>query len=106
MEYIEGGELFDYLVKKGRLDQREALHKFQQIIAGVDFCHQHLVCHRDLKPENILLDADKNIKIGDFGMASLMKEGSLLVTSCGYSFRDSNIKISALCKPGSCDGKS
>ena len=50
LEYVEGGELFDYLVKRGRLPEREALIFFQQIISGLDFCHQHLVCHRDLKP--------------------------------------------------------
>jgi serine/threonine protein kinase len=36
-----------------------------------------------LKPENLLLDKNKNIKIADFGMASLMEEGKLLETSCG-----------------------
>jgi len=83
LEYAPGGELFDYLVKKGRLEEHEALFIFQQIISGIDYCHQHLICHRDLKPENILLDMDNNIKIADFGMASLMRKGSLLNTSCG-----------------------
>lgn len=39
--------------------------------------------HRDLKPENLLLDERNNIKVGDFGMASLQVEGSMLETSCG-----------------------
>ena len=34
MEYVEGGELFDYLVSKGRLDANEALHYFQQMCVG------------------------------------------------------------------------
>lgn len=63
MEIVEGGELFDYLVKKGRLSENEALGFFQQIILGVDYCHNHLICHRDLKPENLLLDKNRNVKI-------------------------------------------
>ncbi|KAG1676687.1 Serine/threonine-protein kinase BRSK2 [Nymphon striatum] len=39
--------------------------------------------HRDLKPENLLLDSKNNIRIADFGMASLQPEGSMLETSCG-----------------------
>jgi len=83
LEHVEGGELFDYLIKKGRLDASEALVHFQQIIFGLDYCHSYLICHRDLKPENLLLDENKNIKIADFGMASLMRKGNLLSTSCG-----------------------
>eukprot|EP00002_Diphylleia_rotans_P035348 TRINITY_DN76_c0_g7_i1.p1 TRINITY_DN76_c0_g7~~TRINITY_DN76_c0_g7_i1.p1 ORF type:complete len:650 (-),score=133.19 TRINITY_DN76_c0_g7_i1:1907-3856(-) len=83
MEFVEGGELFDYLVKKGRLELPEALNFFQQIIMGLDYCHTMLICHRDLKPENLLLDANKSIKIADFGMASLNRRGSMLETSCG-----------------------
>lgn len=63
MEIVEGGELFDYLVSKGRLEENEALVFFQQIIMGVNHCHNHLICHRDLKPENLLLDKNMNIKI-------------------------------------------
>ncbi|KAI8880668.1 Pkinase-domain-containing protein [Backusella circina FSU 941] len=83
LEYVQGGELFEYLVSEGRLSEKEARKYFQQIILGLDYCHRHLICHRDLKPENLLLDSDKNIKIADFGMASLQPAGSLLETSCG-----------------------
>ncbi|XP_038162405.1 serine/threonine-protein kinase BRSK2-like isoform X5 [Cyprinodon tularosa] len=83
LEHVSGGELFDYLVKKGRLTPKEARKFFRQIISALDFCHNHSICHRDLKPENLLLDEKNNIRIADFGMASLQVGDSLLETSCG-----------------------
>ncbi|GAA95508.1 uncharacterized protein L969DRAFT_92640 [Mixia osmundae IAM 14324] len=83
MEYVSGGELFEYLVAKGRLDHDEALKYFQQIVLGVDYCHRFNICHRDLKPENLLLDSEGNIKIADFGMAAMETTDKLLETSCG-----------------------
>lgn len=81
---MEGGELFDHLVSKGRLDVSEALSYFRQIIFGIEYCHQFHICHRDLKPENLLLSKDKKVKIADFGMAVHEANGDqFLETSCG-----------------------
>jgi len=82
-EYISGGELFDYIVERGRLLEDEARKCFQQIISGVSYCHKHMVVHRDLKPENLLLDEHMHIKIADFGLSNIMKDGVFLRTSCG-----------------------
>ncbi|XP_077439805.1 5'-AMP-activated protein kinase catalytic subunit alpha-2 isoform X1 [Vanacampus margaritifer] len=83
MEYVSGGELFDYICKHGRVEDTEARRLFQQIISAVDYCHRHMVVHRDLKPENVLLDASKNAKIADFGLSNMMSDGEFLRTSCG-----------------------
>jgi serine/threonine-protein kinase HSL1 (negative regulator of Swe1 kinase) len=83
LEYIEGGELFEYIVQKGRLDLNEALRYFQQIIHAVHYCHCFNIAHRDLKPENILLDKNKNVKVADFGMAIWESAAGMLETSCG-----------------------
>lgn len=84
LEHVSGGELFDHLVKRGRLPLGEARRFFAQMISAVDFCHKHCVCHRDLKPENLLLDKKMNIKVADFGMASLqVGDNAMLETSCG-----------------------
>lgn len=56
---------------------------FEQIIAGVEYCHRNMVVHRDLKPENLLLDAKGNVKIADFGLSNIMRDGHFLRTSCG-----------------------
>lgn len=83
LEYVSGGELFDYVSSNGALPEGEAVRLFRQIIAGLSYCHRFNICHRDLKPENILLDSERNIKLADFGMAALQPNGTWLNTSCG-----------------------
>ncbi|KAF9525153.1 kinase-like domain-containing protein [Crepidotus variabilis] len=85
LEYVQGGELFEYLCNEGRRPTFEALDYFQQIICAVDYCHRFNIAHRDLKLENILIDQNSNIKVADFGMATWQDTsgGSLLKTSCG-----------------------
>ncbi|QGA12665.1 hypothetical protein EYB26_000309 [Talaromyces marneffei] len=83
LEYVEGGELFDYVSTHGPLPEEEAVRFFRQIISGLAYCHRFNICHRDLKPENILLDPNHNIKLADFGMAALQPAGHWLNTSCG-----------------------
>ncbi|KAJ3322146.1 protein kinase, AMP-activated, alpha 2 catalytic subunit [Boothiomyces sp. JEL0866] len=82
LEYANG-ELFNYIVEKGRMSEAEARKLFQQIICAIEHCHMHKIVHRDLKPENILMDANKNIKIADFGLSNYLQDGEFLKTSCG-----------------------
>ena len=83
MEYASGGELFDYIVAQGRLNEKEASKFLQQLLGGIEYIHKLNVVHRDLKPENLLLDENNNIKIVDFGLSNTYKPGELLKTACG-----------------------
>ena len=83
MEYACGGELFDYIVRKDRLSEKEACRFYNQIVAGIEFLHSKGIAHRDLKPENLLLDKQKNLKIVDFGLSNTYKVGQTLKTACG-----------------------
>jgi len=83
MEYAQGGELFNYIVAKGRLDENEAKKLFIQIIEGIEYLHKYNIAHRDIKPENLLLDVENNIKIVDFGLSNRYARGELLHTACG-----------------------
>ncbi|KAJ3213925.1 hypothetical protein HDU67_002289 [Dinochytrium kinnereticum] len=86
MEYVEGGELFDYIVAQNRLNDKTARRIFRQILSAVDYCHQSSVIHRDLKPENLLMDVKRNIKIIDFGFVNLFDPEDTLKTFCGSPF--------------------
>ena len=83
MEFVPGGELFDFIVSNGRLSEPRARTMFQQLVSGVEYCHQHMVVHRDLKPENLLLDSEQQLRIADFGLSNVMKDGDFFKTSCG-----------------------
>ncbi|THH17565.1 hypothetical protein EW146_g3281 [Bondarzewia mesenterica] len=85
LEYVEGGELFDFLVNRGKLPPLEALAYFKQIIYGLNYAHAFSIIHRDLKPENILIHSlnPPLIKIADWGMAAFAPPYSELETSCG-----------------------
>lgn len=83
MEYVPGGELFNLVNECRGFDEPTSRKYFRQIIDGVEYIHQNLICHRDLKLENILVDNNGLVKIVDFGLSNFMKDGQFLTTSCG-----------------------
>lgn len=82
-EYACGGELFDYIVSHKRLKENKACHLFHQLLSGIEYLHKLNIVHRDLKPENLLLDESENIKIVDFGLSNIYRQGEKLKTACG-----------------------
>ncbi|KAK3934958.1 putative serine threonine-protein kinase [Diplogelasinospora grovesii] len=86
MEFAEGGDLFDKIEADVGVQQDIAHVYFLQLISGVSFMHSKGVAHRDLKPENILLSDTGNLKIADFGMATMFEYKGARKTSstmCG-----------------------
>lgn len=83
MDYCAGGELFDYIVKRDKLDEPTAALVFRQICSAVSYCHSFGIAHRDLKPENILVDKFPKIMITDFGLCGYLTDDALMKTFCG-----------------------
>lgn len=67
-EYIEGFSLRN-LLKKNELTEEQKYNLSVQLLKGLYFAHQNQIIHRDIKPENIFVDANLNLKLGDFGLA-------------------------------------
>ncbi|KAK9366531.1 kinase-like domain-containing protein [Lipomyces kononenkoae] len=82
-EYVNGGQMLDYIISHGRLKEKQARKFARQIVSALDYCHHNSVVHRDLKIENILISKSGDIKIIDFGLSNLYSPHSLLKTFCG-----------------------
>ena len=86
-EYIDGENLKEHVVRKGRLDVREALEISLEVARGLAFAHDQGLVHRDVKPQNILLNGDGRAKVTDFGIArsvdvdGMTQTGTVLGTS-------------------------
>ncbi|KAI9252900.1 kinase-like domain-containing protein [Phascolomyces articulosus] len=85
LEYVEGGELFDYVVRRKKLSEPETRFVFLQLFCAIELLHSKGIAHRDLKPENILLvNKDRlHIKITDFGLAKMQNGQSPFLSQCG-----------------------
>ncbi|KAG1144809.1 hypothetical protein G6F37_002369 [Rhizopus arrhizus] len=84
MDYVSGGQLLHYIVKRQRLSDRRTRMFSRQIISALDYLHRNSIVHRDLKIENIMIDkSGRQIKIIDFGLSNLFCPERLLTTYCG-----------------------
>ena len=83
MDYCKNGDLLNYLIKHERIEPDLQRQIFFQIVSAVAFIHSKGYSHRDIKPENIFLDANLNVKLGDFGLSIESKENKLNSTLCG-----------------------
>lgn len=69
MEYVPGGEFFNYIRQNFQLSNPVARFYAAEIILAIEYLHHQKILYRDLKPENILLDERGHIKLVDFGFA-------------------------------------
>src|SRR5262245_24350126 len=74
IEYVDGVPLTHWCDQK-RCTIRTRIELFQQAMGAVVYAHANLVVHRDLKPTNILVTPDGQVRLLDFGIAKLLRDG-------------------------------
>lgn len=73
MDYCEKKTVAD-LISDSLLNEEHSWRLVRQILEGIAYVHSQGIIHRDLKPSNLFLDAQGNVKIGDFGLATKRTE--------------------------------
>lgn len=81
MMYCEGGDLATYIKdmarKKQRIQEKQVMHYFVQVLQALQHIHNERILHRDLKTSNLFLTNQYRIvKLGDFGISRVL-EGSI-----------------------------
>lgn len=83
LDYCNGGELFNLLQKRKRLNEEETRFYAAQLVLAIEHLHDHGVIYRDLKPENVLIDSDGYLKITDFGLSNFFNNLEDMKGICG-----------------------
>ncbi|KAI8376458.1 kinase-like domain-containing protein [Radiomyces spectabilis] len=85
MDYLPGGELFEYLQRERRLTEEHTRFYAAEIVCALEEIHAHHVVYRDLKPENILMDGQGHLALTDFGLCKELHNTDHTRTFCGTS---------------------
>jgi serine/threonine protein kinase len=77
MEFVEGGNLRDFLSIRKKLSPAEALKLIEDAVSGIAHAHSCGVTHRDLKLTNVLISTQGSAKLVDFGLAGIFTRKGL-----------------------------
>ena len=69
MDYLGGGELRYYIIKRKKFNENQIKFILGCIIIGLEYIHSKKIIHRDLKPENLIFDDKGYLHICDFGIS-------------------------------------
>lgn len=83
LNYIEGEDCFDYVIRKGALSEEKAKDIFIQLVDLISEVHLLGYIHRDIKLENIIIKPDGKIVLIDWDFAGRWSKDIYLNMQCG-----------------------
>jgi serine/threonine protein kinase len=72
MEYVDGINLEETILRNGVMQHHDAVPLFKQALLGIGFAHRFGIIHRDIKPANIMINRHGIVKVMDFGIAKVL----------------------------------
>jgi eukaryotic-like serine/threonine-protein kinase len=83
MEFVQGEDLKHYLDIGQRYTLEQSVRMMRDLLAALEYAHQHKIIHRDIKPANLLMEANGRVKLTDFGVARIQDSGEATRTQGG-----------------------
>jgi eukaryotic-like serine/threonine-protein kinase len=83
MEFVQGEDLKHYLDIGQRYTLEQSVRMMRDLLAALEYAHQHKIIHRDIKPANLLIEANGRVKLTDFGVARIQDSGEATRTQGG-----------------------
>jgi serine/threonine-protein kinase len=86
MEYVDGDTVYDRIVARKRIPEREALEIIRMVAAALQHAHEMGFVHRDIKPKNIMMTTSGTAKLADLGLARGITDKEAAEAESGRAF--------------------
>jgi len=97
MEFCEGGDLYEWIVKQDNIPEAATENIIRQIASALSYAHMKKIAHRDLKPENICFASkdpeNHNVKLCDWGLAGMFEDQPMRESVGTYQYRSPEVMM-------------
>ncbi|MEE2912603.1 MAG: serine/threonine-protein kinase [Planctomycetota bacterium] len=86
MEYVDGESMYEKIVDKNKLSEKEAIPIVRQIATALKHAHDRGFIHRDVKPKNIMITKSGDVKLADLGLARALGDMEAAEAEVGRAY--------------------